>query len=192
MPQQSAKIVADIVDLLTPLSSEQRGRIIKASLALLGEATDPIHEPKTPLTATNNTALLANSDEFPLSNKANLWAKQNSITVEQLSHLFHASEGKFEIIATHIPGKGNKEKVLNAYLLVGLSKFLEVGISDFNDASGRSLCQTFGCYNNRHHVEAFKGVNELTGSQSRGWMLTAPGLKAAALLVNELSKSDDR
>jgi hypothetical protein len=191
MPQSNfAKLVGDIVDLLLPLSPEDRNRVLRASLVLLGDTADPIRDVLSS-SPPSDAPVTMNSSDFPLSTKAMRWTKQNGITVDQLSHLFHAAEGKLEIIAVDIPGKNNKEKVLNAYLLVGLSKFLETGTSDFDDATGRALCQSLGILNTKHHAEAFRGINEVTGSPSKGWTLTAPGLKRAALLVIDLSQTND-
>ena len=99
-------IVGKIVDLLTPLSSEERRRVISASLTLLGE------------TKNENPPIEDEDDEtVTTSGKAKTWQKQNGITPKQLDEVFHHDNGKVDVIAGEMPGKNKKEKTLNAYVL---------------------------------------------------------------------------
>ncbi|QOZ26928.1 hypothetical protein XH93_27430 [Bradyrhizobium sp. CCBAU 51753] len=96
-----------------------------------------------------------------------------------------------EIIAAEIPGASVKDKVRNTYILLGLSNLFATGTPTVVDALGRSVCQTFGVYDRTNHSKAFKGGNELTGSVKSGWTVTVPGLRYAATLVKQMSKSGD-
>lgn len=177
---KSSDIVGKIVDLLTPLSSEERGRVISASLTLLGESTTSDTSNKGDEGAVNNA-----------TGKAKTWQKQNSITTNQLGHVFHDDNGKIDVIVGEMPGKDKKEKTLNAYLLVGTAQLLISGDAKFTDKEARALCSSSGCYDGANHAKTLKGKgNWFTGSKEKGWILTAPGLKHAATLIKTIAPDE--
>lgn len=168
-------VVTKIVDLLTPLAPEDRTRVISASLTLLGEA--PTHRTVTGVAAADNSST-AEQESAATNIKARVWLRQNQISNEQLASGFHSSDGKTEVIVADIPGKNNKEKTLNAYVLTGIAKLLENGEPKFTDKEARSVCTSAGCYDRPNHATILKGKgNWFTGSKEKGWVLTAPGLK---------------
>lgn len=180
-----AAVVGRLLDILTPLSSEERHRYIAASLVLLGENAPKIKDAEDHASDTGDEP----SGQLPA--KAKLWAKQNNISSDQIWQVFHEIETGVEIIAAAIPGQSNKEKVRAAYILSGAANFLQTGTPSFDDKSARAVCERFGFYDKTNHSKALKGGNEFTGSIQNGWTLTAPGLKRAATLVKELSVSND-
>jgi hypothetical protein len=180
-------VVGDIVDLLKPFSPDDRTRVIHAALTLLGDATSPsavsAGAPKLPE---------AGGDAGATSPKAKMWQKQQGITAEQLSHVFHDVDGKMEIITGEIPGKNNKEKTLNAYVLTGIASLLGVGEPKFIDKDARAVCTRAGAYNPRHHGEYVKERGNLfTGSKENGWTLTAPGLTKGAVVIKSLAPEQE-
>jgi len=125
-----------------------------------------------------------------LPSRARAWLKQNGVSAEELQQVFHFESGGAGVIAGEIPGKNNKEKTLSAYALVGLSCFLSTGSAAFDDKSARALCESSGCYDQGNHSYIIKKRgNEFTGTKEKGWTLTAPGLRRAALIVKEIAKS---
>jgi hypothetical protein len=178
--------VSQIVPLLTPLSPEDRRRAIRAALALLGdEATDSIKSEE----AHGGQQDQAEDRKFPT--RAQVWMKQNSMSMDEVEHVFHVADGTVEVIAPEIRGKSDKEKTYAAYILTGIAKLLETGNPFFDDKTARALCKSSGCYNSINHSTYLndKG-NEFTGSKDKGWTLTAPGLKRGAALVKELNKGE--
>ncbi len=184
MSKVNSAIAVKVVELLEPISSDERQRIIKAALVLLGEES---------LSASSSSVDIddASDEKFPLSPKGGVWAKHNKISFEQLAQVFHAEGDNFEIIVGEVSGRANKDKIRKAYLLMGLAEYLKTGNGSFEDKAARSLCEKFGCYDSTNHAKALKFGNELTGSVSRGWTITGPGLKQAASLVAELSSGND-
>lgn len=177
-------IMGKIVELLTPLESEERMRIVSATLTFLGEK--PVALGKAPAGAKEDEA---DGETENLPQRARTWMKQNAITKDQIDQVFHVEDGTAEIIAASIPGKNNKEKTLNAYILTGVAKLLATGEVSFDDKSARAFCETSGCYDNANHAATLKNKgNEFTGNKDKGWTLTVPGLKIAATLVQELNK----
>ncbi len=176
-------IVAAIVGHLTPLESEDRRRVIHASLVLLGES---------PLSAnvSGNSIPEEAKDEssVELSARGRAWIKQSGLSTDQVQQLIHSSPEGVEIIASEIPGKGNRDKVRNAYVLLGAAKLISTGEAKFDDQEARSLCERYGFFDGSNHTKYMKGGNEFTGSKDKGWTLTAPGLKHAATLILEMSK----
>ena len=179
--EQMLVAIGQVVKVLGPLESEDRHRVIQASLVVLKEkATDVAPE------LTGDAVGLAQVGELPM--RARLWAKQNALTSGQLQQVFDFSDGAAIIIAPEIGGKTNSEKTIKAYVLAGVAGLLSSGDPNFDDKAARALCETFGCYDRTNHSKYMKDKgNNFTGTKDGGWKLTAPGLKYGALLVKELS-----
>ncbi len=185
--KKTTEIVSEIFELLTPLPSDERHRVIQASLTLLGE-TSP-----SGISRSHSDASAAESDagsESEISSRARIWMKQYGISVEELQQVFQLAAGTAEVIAGDIPGKNKKEKTYNAYILTGIVGLLSTGNAAFDDKSARALCERFGCYDQANHSSTIKDRgNEFTGTKDAGWSLTAPGLKRGANLLKEMTKS---
>jgi hypothetical protein len=123
-----------------------------------------------------------------LSSAASTWIQQNGVTFPALESVFHLEGTEVTVIAAHIPGNSNREKVLNCYILAGVGEFLRTGNPVFTDKYARSLCHGFGCLDTTNHTKFLseKG-NEFTGSKDQGWTLTAPGKKRGAVLIKEIA-----
>jgi hypothetical protein len=175
------EVVGKVVDALTPLTSDERRRVVQASLTLLGEG---------PLKGSNlsESAEQETDGVTVLPVRARNWVKQNDLSLEQLQQVFHLADGEAEAITADVPGNTNREKVRNAYILVGIARLLSSGDPKFDDAAGRALCVSGGFYDGTNHMKYMKGGNDLTGSKEKGWTLTSPGLKRGAALVKELGQ----
>jgi hypothetical protein len=185
--KKTTEIVAEIVELLTPISSDERFRVIQASLTLLGE-TFPV-SPQRAGGDSGDPEENAGHEMSTLPVRVRTWSKQNGVSPEALEQVFHVESGSAEVIAGEIPGRNKKEKTLNAYVLAGLAKFLSTGNTAFDDKSARALCESSGCYDLANHSTTIKNRGNLFTGTKSGWNLTAPGLKHAAALVKEMTKS---
>jgi hypothetical protein len=177
--------VSRAMELLRPMSPEDRLRVVHASLMLLG---DPIS-----VTRGLGKGLAAEDEEETgmdgLHAKARLWMKQNEVSTEELQQVVHLSGGAADVIAGDIPGKNKKDKTYSAYVLAGLGAFLATASWTFDDRSARSLCERYACYDQANHSATIKGRgNEFTGTKEGGWTLTMPGQKRAAALVKEIGR----
>jgi hypothetical protein len=175
--------VAKMVDLLTPLSTEERRRAIGASLTLLGE------EPTNLQRVGDGDDRRDGGEVSGFPPRAQAWMRQYAVSADQLLQVFHVGDGIVEVIASEIPGNNDKQKTYGAYVLAGIAKLLETGNPSFDDRTARALCKSSGCLNATNHAAYLsdKG-NEFTGTKEKGWMLTAPGLKRGAEIVRELNK----
>src|SRR5262245_32923350 len=171
--------VANIVQELEGFSSEDRHRIVQASMTLLGEAP-------TRLVSEEDEAKPRQHQTGELPAKALNWMKQHGLSLEQISQVFHFGDEGAEIIAP-IPGATKKEQVRNAYVLCGISRLLMSGETRFDDKVARRLCEFGGFFDHTNHMKYMKG-SEFTGGREKGWVLTVPGLKVGASLVAQLSK----
>ncbi len=187
-----AEIAGKIVALLGPLNSEDRHKVIKGALVLLGEDSPA---GTTGSESSSGTALRtgdAGKNDHNLRGlaaKATNWMTQNGLTAAQIERVFDITAEGVTVIAAEAPGKDSKSKTRNAYVLQGVSRFLASGESAFDDKSARKVCEELGCYNKGNHAAYMKDKgNLLTGSKGGGWRLTAPGLKHGAALVKELTK----
>ncbi len=182
-----AEIAGKIFHLLEPLNSETRHNIIRASLTLLGETSTHGAAGGAALGATVGSA--PDPTLIGLSPKGATWIKHSGLTLAQVERVFDISNQGVTVIASEVPGKSDKEKTHNAYVLQGVSRLLASGDPTFEDKDARKLCEDSGCYNKANHAVymSAKG-NVLTGSKKSGWRLTAPGLKHGADLVKQLTK----
>ncbi|MDP2621156.1 MAG: hypothetical protein Q8P46_13465 [Hyphomicrobiales bacterium] len=178
-------IVSAIVTELRPLESVERLRVVQASLALLGET--PVL-PSQPGTAESSGSAGVGGEPSDLPLRTRTWLKQNQLSMEQVEQVFHLEGEDVDVIAAEIPGKFNKEKVRNAYILVGIARMLTSGEAKFDDKVARAFCEQHGFYDHTNHMKYMKGGNEFTGTKAKGWTLTSPGLKRGAELVKELSQ----
>lgn len=176
------QVLAQIIELLTPLNSEERQRMVKASLTFLGEGSLGAERAPDELLGPEDIG-----GRLALPLRARAWLKQNGLTEHQLEQVFSFSDGKVELNATESPGASNKERTVNAYVLAGLLRYLASGEQKFDDKSARVLCSDAGCYDSTNHATYLKSRSNLfTGTKDAGWVLTGPGLKHAADLVKRL------
>ena len=177
-----AETMTKLLSLLTPLSSEERQRVISATLTLLGEST-PSSASQGP--HSSNAAVAAPA----ASQRAGLWMRQNSLSPELIDQVFHIDGEHVEVVASHVAGKTNKERTLNVYLLAGAAKLLGTGDSTFDDKFARELCGNLGCYDSTNHSRYLKDKgNKLAGSAATAWKLTTPGLTHAATLIKQMTE----
>lgn len=182
------KVTEHIVDLLNPLTSEERQRVVQAAFALLGEGGPLLRDAP----AEEAPIHVSDGNHHTASAKAQFWMKQNGINAQALDQVFHVEEGKASFIAGEMPGKSGKEKTINAYIVAGLECLLAGGEPKFTDKQARELCTSIGCYDKNNHGTYMKAKgNNFTGSKDKGWTLTAPGLKAAAKIVTDLTKATE-
>ena len=176
-----AHAAADIMNILAPFESAERHRAVQAALMLLGESQ--IISPK------ENNNFETNDGTLP--SRAQIWLKQTGINSTQLDEVFHITGDQAEIIAASIPGKTDKEKTLNAFVLTGVSRLIAVGDAAFDDKLARQVCKSLGCYNDTNHASYLKDKgNRLAGSKEQGWKLTAPGLSHGAALIKEMATTN--
>jgi hypothetical protein len=175
--------MAKLVELLKPLSPEDRIRAVRSAMIWLGDA-----QPDAILAAGDEEKVNEPVGEIgALPLRARTWMKQNGIYATQLQHVFHLTKERVEVIAG-VPGRNKKEQTYNAYILTGLGQFLLTGNPTFQDREARALCESSGCYDSANHSAHLRNRgNEFTGTKDKGWTLTVPGLRRAAEIVKELS-----
>jgi hypothetical protein len=166
---------AHIVDELADFSPEERQRIVRASLTLLGDSPGGLSQKTEEAEGDNG-----------LPAKARTWMKQNGLSPEQIGQVFHPGEDGMEIIA-QIPGASKREQVRNAYVLSGVAQLLRCGETKFDDKAARQVCEKGGFFDGTNHTKYMKG-SDFVGSKEKGWVLTTPGLKHGASLIAELAK----
>jgi len=169
-----------VIDVLEPLDSDHRQRVVSAAMTYLGESLAPSQKNKGGTAEPQNKF---DAGDYPPRVQA--WITQNKLTQEQLENVFHKTGAAYSIIAV-VPGSGSTG-VLNNYLLVGITRFLETGDPSFDDQSGRNACKSAGCYQGGNHAKYMsqKG-NALSGDVKAGWSITQPGLIQAAKLIVEM------
>lgn len=177
MVSKIMKSVGVVVEELTPLESDERRRVIEAALTLLGEKA-------VTKTSVEVSAEKEEGDAYPP--RAAGWLKQNNLSHEQIERVFPLDSERADVLVA-IPGSVNKDKVRNAYLLIGLWHFLRTGEPKFSDAIAREFCAKEGFYDSTNHAKYFKGWKDIIKSSDGEWIVTKPGLEAAATLITQLA-----
>ena len=183
------KILTDLINLLDPLSPDERRRMVNSALTFIdgthlpGQPIPAGAEAKTPSTDETMT------DAHP---KVKAWMQKNGITYDDLQQVFHIGDNDEVGLICAVPGKGMREQTLQVYLLTGLSNFIKNGDARFDDTQAREWSKEAGCYDAPNHTKSIKEKgNEFTGDKQKGWTLTAPGLKRVAGLVKEIANASD-
>jgi hypothetical protein len=177
-------LAIELYKVLEPHEPDVRERAIKAAMVMLG-GNPSVTAPNKP---TSRDLLGDDGDEPPLASRVKIWMRTNGITREQLGDVFHLDGGACEVLSSEAPGKNGKEKTINAYVLTGISAYLQNGEPKFDDKTARDVCRAMGCFNEGNHAYYLKGRgNVLGGSKDAGWTLTGPGLKAGAELIKNLA-----
>jgi hypothetical protein len=176
-----------VVDVLSPLSSEDRTRVVIAAFTILGDALSDI-TPRKAVRAVDAGGMIEGGDLRDLPLRARTWMNQTSLSAAEIQQVFHVAEGNVEVIAA-VPGRNKKEQTYNAYILAGLGQLLLTGSAVFSDKAARALCESSGCYDQANHSASIRDRgNEFTGTKDKGWTLTAPGLRRGAELIKDLNK----
>ncbi len=171
--------VPKLFNLLSPLSAEERQRAIKATLILFGQ-------PETHSKVDTHQEQMEPSGG--ISGKAIVWMKKNSISRDQLEHVFSIEDDSVDVIAARMPASGKRQQTVQAYVICGLKTFLKTGDPAFTDSEARELCSKVGCYDVANHSNYRKAFgNLLNGSKDSGWKLTNPGLSEAVKIVKSLT-----
>jgi len=172
-----AETMTKLLALLTPLNPDERKRVINATLTLLGEPS-----------ASQSSYGAGATDADTRPQRAAVWLKQNALTSDVIDQVFHVDGEHVEVVASAVPGKSNKERTLNGYLLAGAARMLATGDATFDDRFAREVCGNLGCYDPTNHSKYLKDRgNKLAGSASTGWKLTGPGLTQAAALIKQMA-----
>ncbi len=181
------EVVSKIVIALEPFEVNERKRIIRAALTVLGEEyveTD-VHKPPTqgvrnqaPTPATVNVHV-----------NASRWMEKNQITQEELEQVFQIEAGAAHVLNVELAGNA-KKNTHSTYILVGIASFISTGEATIDDKAARAMCETLGCYDTNNHSNYMKAVGNIwSGNKADGFKLTAPGLREGAELIKKISNS---
>ncbi len=186
MSKPLPEIVGEIYALLEPLESEDRKKVVSSALTLMGEQSTP----KNPVTGSSGLNESDDTGESECGPKVKRWMKRNNISLEHIEELFHIENGVVEIIAGDIPGSGKKQQTERCYLLSGIRSYLETDEPKFTESEVVELCKHMGCHDSANHYKTRGGLGKyVAGKKQTGFTLPAPGLKAAAALVVQLSNA---
>lgn len=179
-----AEITGKIVELLDPLSPEERQRVVTASMTLLGAV-------QTNFNPESEKDRVGERGAVSATGRALTWMKQNQLTDDEIQQVFQIENGEVEVLLSEIPGRDKREKTRNAYVLIGTGNLLSQGTASFTDTAARALCEASGCYDAGNHTKAIKDKGNLfSGSKEKGWTVTGPGLKHAAALIKKITKPE--
>lgn len=168
-----------IVELLTPLDSEERHRVVTAALTLLGDTQTQVSE--------NLDTRFSLDTKFEIHPRVTSWLSQNNLSVVDLERVYFIQDDRIELIIHDVPGNNRAEKATNIYILCGIIGFLSEGTPSFQDDLARKYCIQLGCYDKNNHSKTLKKIgNSIIGNKKQGWTLTSPGLDNAAEIIYKI------
>jgi hypothetical protein len=179
------KVLTTLIEVLEPLTSEDRQRNVRAAMTYLGETVKS--SPGKPNDGADKGS--DDNDYEGFSEAGRRWMAENKVSPDQLDRVFHLkADGTFDLL--NAPGTYKKEQTLNTYTLTGLGTYLANGERAFDDATARKFCVKIGCYDSANHSYTIKGNKggEFSGDK-KGYTITNIGLKRGAELVKELAGS---
>lgn len=182
---KSSSSLQQIVNLLEGEEPGERHKILRAVRSYFEgeEEGGPAESGPGGKKLPSETLSSANPNAFTA------WARRHSITQDQLDEVFETHAGKTSVIADTLPGDSDRANTISCYLLEGLRAFLETGAPSVTESGAIALCKQLGCFNKTNHGTYRKAVGKsLGGDKKAGWRLTAPGLKAGAALVKEMTQ----
>jgi hypothetical protein len=172
--------VPKLVQLLEPLTPDERQRAISAAMILFGQSA--------PVQSGNQFVFEPHEVGEGICTKAANWMKKNAITREQLDHVFSIEGDSIDVIAARMPETGKRKQTAQAYVLCGIRTFLRNGDLSFTDTDAREFCNKVGCYDLANHAAYTTSFgNLITGSKESGWRLTNPGLSVGAQIIKQLA-----
>lgn len=176
------EIAGKIFELLEPLDSDDRKRVVSGCMAMLGE--DSI--------ASNSRQVnidTAEKEDPQFGRKAARWMKQNQLNLDHLEEVFHFhGDGTVEVLEIDVPGSNKRQKTLNAYLLVGAAALLANDTPTMSENEVVDFCKRVGCHDSSNHAGTRDMLgNRTTGSKQSGFTLTVPGQKEAADVIKSVS-----
>src|SRR5579872_1993712 len=183
----AATALTTIIEVLQPLSADERQRTMNAAMLFLGIAPAPAPSARGAAPAGREEPDTT-VDSAGYSPQTARWMQHNNITADELDQAFQFhDDGTFDIHG--VPGKSKKEQTINTYILTGLGRYLATGERLFEDALARQFCEDVGCYDQANHAAHLKtrGGAEFSGDKSRGFTLSNVGIKRGAALVKELA-----
>lgn len=177
-------IVRDLYDLLEPLDSPQRKRVVDSVLHLLGEEVGAAS--RAPMQGKQN--VVSDGEEGGFGAKANRWMAQSGLSTAAIEEVFHRDGSDIQVIASQVPGTSKRAQTLACYLICGIRAMLATDEAKFSDAEAVALCKHIGCFDAPNHAKTRAEMgNSVTGNKSTGYILPSPGLRAAGLLIKEMS-----
>ena len=184
-PGADLEILVKMINILKPLSSGARRRVVDAAMVFLGDGVKPAAATPRKQEPTGTPA-----DESEYTEAARRWMRQQNVSTEAMERVFHFTGTEFAI--HEVPGKSKREQAIHAYILTGLGLYLmNNGHREFPDGMARGFCETLGILDPPNHAKYLKDKHpEFTGDKNKGYVLSNPGLKRGAELIKEVAGSN--
>ncbi|MCH8342812.1 MAG: hypothetical protein IH983_02375 [Planctomycetes bacterium] len=181
--------LGQVFELIEPLDSEDRHKVIASVMALLGEQPIDSRIGGRGFGPNGGGGDVRFGDR-EIGRTARRWISQHQLDADIIEQVFHFDQACVEIIAASVPGSTMKQQTGNAYLLTGLRALLEKDDSRFTDKEALALCKHLGCYDKNNHTANRNAIgNKVAGNRQSGFTLPAPGLNAAAEVVRQIAKT---
>lgn len=185
MAEKSTETLTKLIELLEPLEEKERKRTVDTAMLFLKS------HPTEGADVTQDDDPYEQEDASQLPDKAAFWLKRSKLKLSDLEEVFHFEGDEVEVIAPDVPDSGSRAKTQQCYILLGIKNLLQTGQATIDDKEARNLCDEMGCYDSANHAKAVKDLgNQVTGDKDKGFTLTAPGLRAGAELLKQMTATE--
>ena len=116
-----------------------------------------------------------------------IFFSNHGITNEEWVRVFHFDGTTYDIIAKDLKTKTTSQKQIRLALLLGVKANLENDEAKLSKPLLIELCQKYAAFDSSNFASHMKKGNYFL-SRGDGWILTVPGLKAAAEAIKELAQ----
>lgn len=119
---------------------------------------------------------------------ARKWMRRNGLTVNDLSAVFSLGADEIDLVAKRVPGKNNKERMRNVFLLKGLAAYIGTGAARMKDQAVREACEHYSAYDPPNFATNLRSFSSIvSGSKASGYTLTTRGLTEATEVLKVIA-----
>lgn len=130
-------------------------------------------------------------DDLGVSPVAIKWMKRNSLTMDQLGHLFSLGVDEIDLVANSVPGTSKNQRTRNVILLKGMAAYLGSGAARISAEQIKTALLHYDAYDPPNHAKYIRGLaSEVSGNKKSGYTLTARGMTSATEIIKSLVQTE--
>ena len=130
-------------------------------------------------------------DDIGISPVAIKWMKRNSLTMDQLGHLFSLGVDEIDLVASSVPGSSKNQRTRSVILLKGMAAYLGSGAARISAEQIKTTLLHYDAYDPPNHAKYIRGLaSEVSGNKKSGYTLTVRGMTSATEIIQSLVQTE--
>ena len=119
---------------------------------------------------------------------AQKWMRRNSLSAEQLSHLFSLGVDDIDLVAPKVPGDSLRQRFKSVLLLQGVASLLSSGAARVDHKKLKEAANHYNADVGTNFAKAMHAVAALVkGNAAAGYTLTTRGLNEAVDIIKKMT-----